>query len=342
MTADFHFAQPIWLLGLLVPLLMWFLPPLRGVREERYKQYADPHLLPHLIVQQERATARRRRRFALWSALWALGCIALAGPRWDYEQVDLFSPGADLVVLFDLSRSMDAQDARPSRLARARQEVEDLLEASENLRVGIVGFASVAHVVAPITDDKATIRHLMPALSSDLVQLGGSRLTAALDRAERLLSGQPPGSVHALLLVSDGDFDEVGLEMAITNLAEQGVRLHVLGIGTPEGAPVPLPSARGGWVTDADGQRVISRLNEPLLRNLAQSGGGLYLRADYREADTEALLDAVTAGQGEAKTVAQGRQRIWHERYYWLVAVMLLLVLPWFRRGSGAAFPRNE
>ena len=328
---DFHFDQPWWLLALLLPTLLWMLPVAKGLLNQRYRQYADADLLPHLLLNREQATNRRRKRFSQWTAIWLLGCLALAGPRWDYRTVDLMQPGADVVILLDISRSMAANDVKPTRLARARQEIEDLLAGAETLRVGVIAFASIAHVVAPITEDHKTVRHVLPALSTDLVKMGGSRLEQALHKAEKLLSGQPPGTSHSLLLISDGDFDEPGLPRQVAALKAKGIPLYVLGVGTAQGERVPKQMPARGWVTDSRGRKVISRLNEPLLRELAAAGGGSYQRADYRDADTERLVQVLQGGNDQQNVIGKGARRIWHERYFWLVILMALLMIPWFR-----------
>jgi Ca-activated chloride channel family protein len=331
--SDLNFVQPFWLWGLLLPLLLWFQPSVRMRGDRRYKRYADPELLAHLLLKQERLSARWRRTFLLWSLLWSLGCIAMAGPRWDFTEVELFQPGVDVVVLLDLSRSMDVPDVKPSRLERAHQEIEDLLDLDPEVRVGLIGFASVAHIIAPITDDLDTIRYVLPAVSTDLVELSGSRLSAALDRARRLLSGQPPGGEHTLLLISDGDFPEHGLDVEVGKLYAQGIRVNVLGVGTPEGGPVPdAEGSEAGWMTDSRGRRIISRLNQPVLESIARWGGGIYRQADFRDTDTRALLEAIRGEQSTRGAKPRGTMRIWNERYFWLIGAMLILILPWFRR----------
>lgn len=331
LLGNFNLAQPWWLLAMLLPALLWMLPVAKGLLNQRYKNYADAALLPHLLLNREQATNRRRRKFSVWAALWLVGCVAMAGPRWDYRTVDLMQPGADVIVLLDISRSMAAADVKPSRLARARQEIEDLLDRAGSLRVGVIAFASVAHVVAPITEDLETVRHVLPALSTDLVQMSGSRLGQGLHKAAKLLSGQPPGTTHSLLLISDGDFDEPGLVREVAALKAQGITLHVLGVGTAAGARVPKRSPRGGWVTDAQGRKVISRLDEPLLREMAQAGGGIYQLADYRDADSNALIEVLQADGDSETLLSRGAHRIWNEQYPWLVVLMMLLLIPWFR-----------
>ncbi|CAK0752759.1 Ca-activated chloride channel homolog [Gammaproteobacteria bacterium] len=336
----FHFAEPLWLLLLAMPLLLRFLPAMRhrAQEEERLQRYADPHLLPHLLVQG-RLGNERQHGLVWWKLIWSLGVLALAGPRWDYTDMDIYQPGYDVVVLLDVSRSMEVSDVKPSRIARARQEIEDLLRLKAGLRIGLIGYASVAHIVSPITDDAQTLRNLLPSLSPELVRLPGSRLSAALDRARRLLAAQPPGSSRHLLLISDGDFDEPGLETLVQQLHDSGIRFHALGIGTEQGGEVPL-SPQGGILREPNtGNAVISRLDESLLRSLVRAGGGEYQRAVFQDDDTQALVRAIFSG-GEAKAVESGHQRVWHERYYLLVALAMLLILPWFRRGRAAALQR--
>ena len=221
----FHFAQPGWLWALLLclPVALWLIFSRRfDTRNERIREYADKHLLPHLLGRSEAPSRTRWMRFFRWTGVWVLLVLAMAGPRWDFTDVELFRPGTNLVVLFDISRSMEVADVKPNRLSRARQEVEDLLNNNRGIRIGLIGFASVAHVISPITEDMNGIRRMLPALDTSLVQLQGSRLSYALDRAAELLAGQPPESVGSLLLVSDGDFDEPGLEQLIARNQAEG------------------------------------------------------------------------------------------------------------------------
>ncbi len=328
----FHFAEPGWLWGLLLPLLFWAWPWRgRGQSQQvRLQRYADPHLLPHLVLGGP-SQAKYKHWLALWSLLWCLGVLAMAGPRLGHRDVSLYAPGTNLVVVLDLSRSMLVEDVKPSRLARARQEIEDLLDRSQGLRVGLIAFASVAHVVAPITEDDETLRHVLPSISTDLVRWQASRLSQALERARRLLSGQPKDSVHALLLISDGDFAERGLERHVEVLRREGIPVHVLGIGTPAGGPVP--ALEGGWVRSKRGQPVVSRLEEGRLQALAEAGGGVYRRADFRDDDTLSLLDRVVA-EGRPREESEGSLRIWNERYWLPVLFMMLLMLRWYRRSA--------
>ena len=129
LVSAFHFSEPAWLWALLlcIPVALWLLVTPRFSKNERLRNYADGHLLPYLIGRSEVTPGKRWKRFLRWTGIWVLLVLAMAGPRWDYRDEQLFRPGSNLVVLFDISRSMNVADVKPNRLARARQEVEDLL-----------------------------------------------------------------------------------------------------------------------------------------------------------------------------------------------------------------------
>ncbi len=333
LISAFHFSQPAWLWALLlcIPVALWVLATPRFSKNDRLRNYADGHLLPYLIGRSEVTPGKRWKRFLRWTGTWVLLVLAMAGPRWDYRDEQLFRPGSNLVVLFDISRSMQVADVRPDRLTRARQELEDLLGQNRGVRVGLIAFASIAHVVSPITEDMNTIRRVLTALDPGLVRLQGSRLSFALERAEQLLAGQPEDSTNSLLIITDGDFVEEGLEQRLNNLARNGVRVHILGIGTPEGDSVPGQRASSPWMTQANGRPIVSPLNEKLLKELADAGAGIYQRADYRDKDTARVLAQVkTQALPDAETGE--RTRVWNERFYWLAGLALLLLMPMFRR----------
>jgi Ca-activated chloride channel family protein len=328
--AGFHFAQPAWFLGLIAlpPVAWWLWRSAAKAAKAPVQRYADAHLLPHLSGTRALATSERWGRFFAWSLLWLILLTAMAGPRFGYTDVRLFQPGDNLLILLDVSRSMETADVAPSRLGRARQEIQDLIMQNRRLKLGLIAFASVPHVVAPVTEDSRTILLALPALGTDLARLQGSRLHAALDRAEILLEALPEESARSLLLISDGDLDEPGLVERVRELAAAGMQLHVLGIGSRGGGEVP--GARGSPLTGPDGAPVRSALDERQLEALAEAGGGLYRRADYRDDDTADILRAAALSKLPPQA-SDERTRIWHERYYIPLLLLAALLLPRFR-----------
>jgi len=334
----FHFAQPIWLWGLLaVPLVLaWLLysSPLRQHGQEA--KYADPELLPYLSGMATTTKAVRNRRALLaWAVAWSLLSLAMAGPRWDFRQMNPFDPGADLVILLDISRSMDVADVNPSRLDRARQEIQDLIRSNPGMSVGLIAFATIAHVVTPVTEDGESLLRQLPAISTDLVRLQGSRLSDAINRANQLLAGQGEDVAHNILLISDGDFAETGIQQQVKELYQRGTRFHILAVGTGSGGPVP-------GVMAANREPVLSWVDEDKLRQLAEAGGGSFRFAGYRADDIDEILDAIMS-HAKTKQNEKIQTLVWNEYFYWLLVPAILMLLYLFRPGAGTShFGQSE
>lgn len=329
--AGFHFARPEWLFALLglIPVLAWLVFSVVRPSKGPIHRYADEHLLPHLTGVRELDVNERWSRFSRWSLLWALLVLALAGPRWDYTDIEAFSPVNELVILMDISGSMNVADVAPSRLARSRQEVQDLVKLNRELRIGLIAFASVPLVISPITEDSQSLLNALPAVNTNLASLKGSRLDDALERAKQLLGSGDSG--RSILLISDGDFEQTDLSQKVHELHRSGITLHVLGIGTPGGGPIPAQAGQSDLLRDRSGKIIESRLNYRLLNQLAEAGGGRYLQADFRDEDSEAILE-LAAGDVAEPTPTQQKTRVWNEPFYWLLLPLMLLLLPRFRR----------
>ncbi len=328
--AGFHFEQPLWLVALLIPGIVYLWLRITSPRHDtdRYRSYADAHLLPFLLGIREMVSGQNLTRLLRWSGLWSLLAIAMADPRWDYKDIQLFQPGNDLLILLDISQSMNTTDVTTSRLTRARQEIDDILRENRNARIGLVAFATLAHVVAPLTEDTYSLHTLLPALTTDLTELKGSRLTEALIRARQLFSGQPNASSKHILVITDGDFGDEAHESLLTQLAQENIRVHVLGIGSTRGGVVVTDS--GEPVRGPGGAEVISRLDEAGLKRIAEKGNGIYVTADFNDKDTRAILDVVNK-YSPAAQVTEQKTRVWNDRFYWLVLVAMMLILPRYR-----------
>jgi len=332
--SEFEFANPIWLFALLIPIVVGLLTWLLRIRIQYYKrvrQFADSHLLPHLLVNSEVVSTINSKEYIWWTLLWLLGILALAGPRWDYAEQEVWRKNANLMILLDLSESMRVKDLPHSRLEQALQDIEELLDKDGNIYIGLLAFAGIPHLVAPLTDDYQTLRHLLYELNIDLLPIQGSRLTLAIENAVNWLKGQSMNAVPHLLLISDGDFDEQDFNTSLKLVQNGNFHLHSLGVGTVQGDVIPIKD--GNWQKDANGEVVISRLNEDYLRQLAIAGQGVYHKADYRNVDTQAILDAVENSISSA-TQDKTLQKLWHERFYLFVGLIIMLILPWFRGGK--------
>jgi Ca-activated chloride channel family protein len=328
MIQQLHFLRPYWLLALPVAWgwVVWLAR--RRNRDGNWAKLIDPELLPGLRLAA--GTGTHARSPWPWLALaWTLALLALSGPAWQRDATTAWRAPAAWVLLFDLSPSMTATDLAPNRVTRARYAIDDLLSAAHDARVGLVAFGDEAFTVTPLTDDVATVRAMLPALSPDIMPTPGDNLAPALDQALKLLkqTGQKNGQV---VLLSDGFADPAAAFAAAQRLHSEGATLNVVGIGSAAGAPLTKPS--GGLALDAKGQPRLVRLDTDRLRQLASSGGGRYVDL----ADLPSLIADLQAKSGRAsgaKGVTGVEVEHWRDAGVWLLPVLLLLAAFLGRRG---------
>jgi Ca-activated chloride channel family protein len=268
-------------------------------------------------------------RIGLSLASAALLLASLAQPRWGFEWSEVRYSGIDIVVAIDVSKSMDAQDSPPSRLAIAKRKLTDLLQMLRGDRVGIVAFAGAAFVQCPLTVDYQAVRIFVDLLDSDLIPVGGSSLAEAVQLSVRSLTdgGADTSKSKSIILISDGE--DFGAEMAESiKMAESNrISIFTLGIGTETGAPIPIEG--GGFKKDAAGNMVLTRLQTDPLRTLAESTGGVYAQATIGDEDLQKIYIEPLRGKGQAGATAE-REKIYHERFQWfLFGALVLMLLEW-------------
>ena len=332
----FHFIRPLWLLALLpVSWLLWNLYR-RSTVVNQWHASVDPELLEHLLDGED-SQDRKTLLFAGLGLAWIICVLALAGPSWERRNTPTYRNAIERVLVVDLSRSMNAEDVKPSRLGRVRQKITDILDQSGDVDNAVVVFAAAPFVVAPLTNDTATIRSMLPSLSVDIMPAQGSRIGPALRKAHELL--QSVRSRHGrILLFTDSAVDGDAL-LAAEEIAQAGLTLSVIGAGSVDGAPIP--QSRGGFLKDRENNIVIAQLDENNLENLARAGAGQYRKISTDQSDIDALLSAVihTDGgpdaPGQQQAEQQDRQVIeaWLDRGPWLVLLLLPMAAVVFRKG---------
>ena len=325
MPESFHFLRPEWLLALVpLPLLIWALMR-RDADASAWRGVIQPHLLPHLLSEGGR---RSRLPLILLAAGWVGAVLALANPAWERQPTPLLKSRDARVIVLDLSRSMSTPDLPPSRLARARFKIADLLQRSQDGQTGLVVFAGDAFAVSPITDDTATIASLLGALEPGIMPVQGSRADLGLFKAGELMTQAGLSRGEVLLIADEADGRALA---AAEKLSAQGYRVSALAVGTEAGAP--LPDGRGGFVTGSNGKPVVAALDQEPLRRLADAGGGRYALISAGDQDLNQLIPPLTGrlnAQTEKADIAGER---WNERGPWLVLLLVPLAALAFRRG---------
>lgn len=330
MLENLHFIRPLWLLALIpLALLAWraYRP---GGGDNPWTRIVDARLLPLLMAGKSDQT---NSHAALWlvAAGWFIAVVALANPAWERKPLPVYQTTAARVVVLDLSRSMNATDLKPSRLARARYKIEDVLASNNEGRTALVVYAGDAFTVSPLTRDANTIRALLKVLEPGIMPADGNRADLGLLKAEELLR-QAGASSGQVLLIADGVSADnaAASERAAAKLKSDGYSVSVLGVRPETGAP--LTSAQDEPVRDATVQIVNARADTATLQSLARAGGG-----EYRSItdNGEALSDLLNVGQplhAEVMTQTDATTQGWKEQGPLLAILLLPLAALAFRR----------
>ena len=290
--------------------------------------FATPALAGRLFPA-EAAAARRRNAFLRSGAL-VLILVALAGPQWGVELIESKAKTSQAVLAVDVSTSMLAEDVKPNRLERTKAALSLILDRMAGQRVGVVAFAGDAFIQCPMTTDLAAARSLVRRLEAGKLPRQGTSLTRAIEKGTAMLARYP--GRKAMVLVTDGE-DRSGDALAAARAAaDAGVSLVILGVGTVEGAPIPLKDADArtvGYKKDRSGQTVVSRLGESGLAQLAALTRGAYWRLTNDDADVAAVLRALSESDGSESSSTAGTR--YKNRYRVpLCAALALLLLEMF------------
>jgi Ca-activated chloride channel family protein len=266
-----------------------------------------------------------RARLGVVLGALALFFLALAvlGPARGHTYRAVSRKGLDLVVCLDTSRSMLAQDLRPSRLERAKREIHGLLDHLRGDRVALVAFSGDARDVAPLTRDRETLRGLLAYVSPDDNRAGGTDLAAAIEHALALFDGRS-GAHEAIVLLTDGEDLEGRAAAQAEEALKRKIRVFVVGVGTEAGGKIPVaePDGRSAFLRDPEGNEVVSKLERESLVALARLTGGEFLSAEESPTPLEELYEK-RIGRLEGREIEGGERRVPYDRFQWPLALAL-------------------
>lgn len=309
-----------WLLPVIVAFFIFFqrrrsslvsrFMPLQSV-SERVPQYA--FMAPYLRIL-----------FFLITVFFML--VALLKPYSGVEMREIKRKGVDLYLLVDLSESMLAEDIKPSRLVRARMEIQDFMAKAKGDRVGLIGFAGDSFVFVPLTTDREALGLFINELSTDDIPLQGTDIKGAIEKAVASFKTQSQASSKAIILMTDGE-DSIGLDDSVLDdIQKLGIKVFVIGIGTAEGAPIP--QRNGGYKNDDQGQMVLTRLNETALQELAVATGGGYVRSISSDLDLEEIYQRGIKKNFANVDFSSEQKKVPHYRFqFFLFLALIFLVL---------------
>ncbi|THB72541.1 MAG: VWA domain-containing protein [Desulfobacteraceae bacterium] len=301
-------------------------------REQVLKRFASSQMRAVLVPHWD----SRKRWVKSILVILALTCtiLALSGPLAGFKWVKTRQKGVDIMVALDCSRSMLAQDIKPSRLERAKREIVDLLNMLESDRAGLVAFSGQAILQCPLTLDHEAFHLFLKVLSPQYLPVGGTDLTAAISTCLDAFE-KDSDTDKAIILITDGEDTVSEVEAAAKRAAEKGVKLYGIGVGNVEGAPIPDSS--GGFKKDDEGNIVMSKVDEKTLQKISAIAGGAYVRSVAGDMDLDAIYYTHIKKNMDEKTLTTSKRKVWENRFQWILfpAVLMLLVELLLFEGNG-------
>ena len=273
----FRFETPEYLyLLLLLPIFalahyMWTYRKRRNLR-----RYGDPELLKPLMKDVSPLRTELKFWFLQLSIMFLV--IALARPQYGTRVDTRKRSGIEAIIAMDISNSMLAEDVRPNRLEKAKMMVSNLVDNMTDDKIGLIVYAGQAYVQLPITSDYVSAKMFLQTISPSMIEMQGTDIAAAINLASRSFTSNE-GVSRAIFVITDGEDNEGGAVEAAKSAAEKGMHVYVLGVGEPAGAPIPMPGT-GKYITDNEGNTVISHLNEDMCREISNAGNGNYIYVD--------------------------------------------------------------
>ena len=234
--------------------------------------------------------------------------------------------GIDLIIAVDVSNSMQAEDIQPNRLERTKRGIEKLIDQLKGDRIGMVVFAGKAFVQLPLTTDYAAAKLFTSHLGTELINEQGTAIGAALELSMESFDSESETS-KAIIVVTDGENHEDNAIEIAQEAVNQGIKIYTIGMGSAEGAPIPIYSSgrQIGYKKDRDGTTVVTRLNEKMLTELAEIGNGIFIRANSGNAGLKKILDSIEGmnkKEIESKIFSE-----YEDRYQYFISIALLLLI---------------
>ncbi|MCH2216097.1 MAG: VWA domain-containing protein [Flavobacteriales bacterium] len=279
----------LWYLFLLGPVMLFFFAVSIKSKNKRMDRFGESQLLNSLV--SELSSVNTAMKYILWRLAAGFLVVALVNPQLGSKMAEAKVEGIDIMVALDVSNSMMAEDLAPNRLVRANRAISKMLEELHGDRVGIIVFAGQAFVQLPITSDYAAGKLFLSTIDTDVVPVQGTDIGAAIDLAMKSFTEDSPAQ-KAIVIITDGENHENDAVVAAQEAAQKGAKVFTIGMGSPDGTPIPQYNGRTrtGFKKDKDGNIVVSKLNESMLREVAKAGNGTYVRASNAEVGLEPLL----------------------------------------------------
>ena len=320
----FRFAniEMLWMLAV-VPVFIGLYIRYTRRKRRQLAEFGDPALVSELMPNASRV--RPNVKFSILMVALVLLILAAARPQYGQREQTVKRQGIEAIIALDISNSMLAEDVAPCRLDRAKQMLSKMIDQMVDDKVGLVVFAGEAYTQLPITCDYVSAKMFLNSITPDLIKTQGTAIGAALNTAIQSFGSEETDASRAIILITDGENHEDDAAAVAARAKEMGIKVMVVGIGKPEGSPIPIPGTNN-FRKDRQGNVVVSRLNENMCRDIAKAGNGIYVRCDNTNTAMRALqkeIDTLATTEIETKVYTDYNEQF---QSFVLVALLLLVI----------------
>jgi Ca-activated chloride channel family protein len=286
------------------------------------KRFGDPDILNQLMPFLSVNRPVVKFLFVLFALVFII--LGMARPQFGSKLEEIKRKGIEIVIALDVSNSMLAEDIQPNRLEKAKQAISRLVEKLADDKIGLIVFAGDAYVQIPITNDYASAKMFLSSINTQIVPKQGTSIGSAIDLGINSFSPDNKAS-KALIIITDGEDHEDDAVSMAKEAAEKGIIIHVIGVGTPDGTPIPVDS--GGqrlFRQDREGNTVITKLNEKILREITSAGNGSYIRATNSRLGLSMLFDQISAMEKQEMDIRKYSE--YDEKFQYMIGLALILI----------------
>jgi len=321
----FRFGNPHYLYALaIIPALIIIFIYFRNQRKKAIREFGNPEILEPLMPGA--SNSRPVLKFAIILLAMAFLITGIARPQFGAKLQKIKRKGIELIIALDVSNSMMAEDIQPNRLEKAKRAIARLTERLSNDKIGIIVFAGKAYTQIPITSDYASAKMFLTSINTEIVPTQGTAIGSAIELAMRSFTPQTESS-KAIVIITDGEnHEDDAVEMA-KQAKESGIVVHTIGMGLPQGGPIPVYNTSGqkDFKRDQKGEVIVTKLDENMLQQIAAAGGGEYVRANNTEVGINNIFDEINKMQ---KTELESRvYSDYNDQFFYFIAIALALLL---------------
>lgn len=330
---NFENIDIFWAL-FLIPIFILIFIIYRYQRFIRLKNFGDIDIINQLYPDYSKT--KQIFKFILLMIAYFFFIIGLANPQIGTKEVERKRQGIDIVIALDVSNSMKAQDIKPSRLERAKQMIYNLLDTLKDDRIGLIVFAGISDILTPLTNDKDAIKIFLESVDTDIINQQGTSIAQSIELAMRLMSLKEEESdsknsarEKVMVIISDGEDHDEGAIQKAKEASEKGFIIHTIGMGSTNGAPIPIfkEGQQIGYKTDASGSIVITKMNSELMQEIANTGNGKFITANENGyVSINPLIEQIEKMQKQEFQSMKFKEWDNHFQYFLGVAFFILLI----------------